>query len=91
MGDADIEAEARRVYDNTKRAIGPRGLVRPAHIFLYVGQKATDAERQKVKERIDSIYAALKGGADFAETAKSLSQDPGSAANGCRGLGRARR
>lgn len=82
VGDADIEAEARRVYDNTKRAIGPRGLVRPAHIFLYVGQKATDAERQKVKERIDSIYAALKGGADFAETAKSLSQDPGSAANG---------
>ena len=79
VGDADIEAEARRVYDNTKRAIGPRGLVRPAHIFLYVGQKATDAERQKVKERIDSIYAALKGGADFAETAKSLSQDPGSA------------
>ena len=82
VGDVDIEAEARRVYDNTKRAIGPRGLVRPAHIFLYVGQKATDAERQKVKERIDSIYAALKGGADFAETAKSLSQDPGSAANG---------
>ena len=24
VGDADIEAEARRVYDNTKRAIGPR-------------------------------------------------------------------
>lgn len=82
VDDADVEAEARRIYNNTKLAIGPRGLVRPAHIFLYVGQKATEAERQKVKERIDSIYSALKGGADFADMAKRLSQDPGSAANG---------
>lgn len=82
VDDADVEAEARRIYNNTKLAIGPRGLVRPAHIFLYVGQKATEAERQKVKERIDSIYSALKGGADFADMAKRLSQDSGSAANG---------
>lgn len=82
VDDADVEAEALRIYNNTKLAIGPRGLVRPAHIFLYVGQKATEAERQKVKERIDSIYSALKGGADFADMAKRLSQDPGSAANG---------
>lgn len=82
VDDADVEAEARRIYNNTKLAIGPRGLVCPAHIFLYVGQKATEAERQKVKERIDSIYSALKGGADFADMAKRLSQDPGSAANG---------
>lgn len=82
VDDADVEAEALRIYNNTKLAIGSRGLVRPAHIFLYVGQKATEAERQKVKERIDSIYSALKGGADFADMAKRLSQDPGSAANG---------
>ena len=80
--DADVEAEAHRIYDNTKRAIGPKGLVRPAHIFLYLGQKATEEEQQKVKERIDSVYNALKGGADFAEMAKRVSQDPGSAANG---------
>ncbi len=80
--DADVEAEAHRIYDNTKLAIGPRGLVRPAHIFLYLGQKATPEEQQKAKERIDSVYNALKGGADFAEMAKRVSQDPGSAANG---------
>ena len=80
--DADVEAEAHRIYDNTKRAIGPKGLVRPAHIFLYLGQKATEEEQQKAKERIDSVYNALKGGADFAEMAKRVSQDPGSAANG---------
>ena len=80
--DADIEAEARKVYDNTKLAIGPRGLVRPAHIFLYLGQQATPEQQQQAKERIDSIYGALKAGADFADMARRLSQDRGSAANG---------
>lgn len=80
--DSDVEAEARKVYDNTKLAIGPRGLVRPAHIFLYLGQQATPEQQQQVKERIDSIYGALKAGADFADMARRLSQDRGSAANG---------
>ena len=80
--DADIEAEARKVYDNTKLAIGPRGLVRPAHIFLYLGQQATPEQQQQAKERIDSIYGALKAGADFADMARRLSQDRASAANG---------
>ena len=85
--DSDVEAEARKVYDNTKLAIGPRGLVRPAHIFLYLGQQATPEQQQQAKERIDSIYGALKAGADFADMARRLSQDRGSAANGgcCRG------
>ena len=80
--DSDVEAEARKVYDNTKLAIGPRGLVRPAHIFLYLGQQATPEQQQQAKERIDSIYGALKAGADFADMARRLSQDRGSAANG---------
>ena len=80
--DSDVEAEARKVYDNTKLAIGPRGLVRPAHIFLYLGQQATPEQQQQAKERIDSIYEALKAGADFADLARRLSQDRGSAANG---------
>ena len=80
--DSDVEAEARKVYDNTKLAIGPRGLVRPAHIFLYLGQQATPEQQQQAKERIDSIYGALKAGADFADMAHRLSQDRGSAANG---------
>ena len=79
--DADVEAEARKVYDDTKHAIGPRGLVRPAHIFLMLGQRATAEEQERVKQRIDSIYAALKGGADFADMARRLSQDQGTAAN----------
>lgn len=80
--DAAIEAEAHKVYENTKKAIGPKGLIMPAHILLIVKQKATRAEQDAAKLRIDSIYNALKNGADFAETAKKLSQDPGSASKG---------
>lgn len=80
--EADVERKAKEIYDNTKRSIGPRGLIRPAHIFLRLGQKATAEEQENAKVRIDSIYQALKKGADFAEMARKYSQDPGSAANG---------
>ena len=80
--DDDMEAEAMKVYQNTKDQIGPNGLVMPAHILIQVNQKAEEAEKLKAKERIDSIYGALKAGADFAEMATKLSQDPGSARKG---------
>ena len=80
--DADVEAEARNIYDKTKASIGDKGLIHPAHIFLAVGQKATAGQQDTAKQRIDSIYAALKGGADFAEMAKRLSQDKATAQAG---------
>jgi peptidyl-prolyl cis-trans isomerase SurA len=80
--DDDVEREAKRIYDNTKQRIGPQGLIRPAHILLHVEQKASDEEHKAAKQRIDSIYAALKAGGDFAKMAEKYSQDPGSARNG---------
>lgn len=80
--DADLLAEAQKVYDETKERIGPRGLIMPAHILLRLAQKAPKSEQEKAKVRIDSIYQALQKGADFSAMAKKLSQDPGSAANG---------
>ena len=80
--DADVLAEARKAYDRTKENIGTRGLIRPAHIFLRLSTKATDNEQVQVKQRADSVYRALKGGADFAELAKKVSQDPRSAVQG---------
>ena len=71
--DDDMEAEAKKVYQNTKDQIGPNGLVMPAHILIQVNQKAEEAEKAKAKERIDSIYGALKAGADFAEMATKFS------------------
>ena len=80
--DADMLKEAHNIYDNTVKQIGPDGLVQTAHILLRLDQKATEAEQKAAKVRIDSIYHALKAGADFAELAKKVSQDPGSAQQG---------
>lgn len=80
--DADVENEARKIYENTKNSIGPNGLIRPAHIFMRLMQQATASDQQRAKNRIDSIYNALQAGADFAELATKLSEDPGSAREG---------
>ena len=80
--DEGMLREAKKVYDDTKEAIGPKGLIMPAHILMHVEQQAPAEAMQKAKVRIDSIYTALKNGADFADLAKRLSQDPGTAVNG---------
>ena len=80
--DADVLTEARNLYDRTKESIGPRGLILPAHIFIMLSTKAPQADQDKARQRIDSIYGALKAGADFAELAKKVSDDAGTAANG---------
>lgn len=78
----DVTAEAHKIYDQTKEQIGPRGLIRPAHIFLSLSQSAPKDVQDKTKQRIDSIYAALQKGADFGELARKLSQDHTSGPNG---------
>ena len=80
--DEGMLREAQKVYNDTKESIGPRGLIMPAHILMHVEQQAPAEAMQKAKVRIDSIYTALKNGADFADLAKRLSQDPGTAVNG---------
>ena len=80
--DEDVVEEARGVYERTKESIGPRGLIRPAHILLRIGQQAKPEEVEAAHVRIDSIYQALLQGADFSDLATRLSQDPGSARNG---------
>ena len=80
--DADMLKEAHNIYDQTVQRIGPDGLVQVAHILLRRDQQAPQADVDAAKVRIDSIVGALKKGADFAELAKKVSQDPGSARNG---------
>jgi peptidyl-prolyl cis-trans isomerase SurA len=82
VSDADMEAEAHKIYDETVQRIGPDGLIKTAHILIRADQQAPQAEWDKAKVRIDSIYQALKNGADFSELATRLSQDPGSARHG---------
>ena len=76
------EAEVRAYYDRMLQQLDGHDLRLPAHIFLRVPQKSTAEEQALKKVRIDSIYQVLKMGADFAELAKSHSEDLGSAPRG---------
>ena len=71
ISDADIEKEAWNVYKATQTRVDSLGgLVKPAHILVGLRQNAPAVAQEKAKERIDSIYNALKGGADFASLAR---------------------
>ena len=79
---AFIEQEARKTYEATLQSIGPDGLFQASHILIRLPQQASAAEQVHAKQRIDSLYAVLRGGADFAEVAKLHSEDLGSAREG---------
>ena len=82
ISDEDIEKRARHEYDEAYHYIDSLGgMIHPSHILIKVGQKAPENERELAKQRIDSIYNALRNGADFADMARRFSQD-GSASNG---------
>ena len=76
------ESECRAYYDGMIARLEGKQLLQPAHILIHLAQDATEEDRAAAKIRIDSVYQALKDGADFAELAKAVSQDPGSAARG---------
>ena len=73
---------AHLVYDNTLKQLNGKDLIETSHILIRLGQKASDAEREQAKHLADSIYNAVKNGADFAELARKYSGDPGSATKG---------
>ena len=83
INDSDVEDEARKIYKETQTRVDANGgLVRASHILVMIGQKATQAEQDAAKQRADSIYTALKNGADFADLARRLSDDKGSGRRG---------
>ena len=58
------------------------GKVLVAHIFKFLPQDASKEKESAVEAQMDSIYNVLKQGADFAELAKTLSEDKGTATRG---------
>lgn len=53
-----------------------------AHIFKFLPQDASKEREEEIKNQMDSIYNELIKGADFAELAKKLSEDRGTASRG---------
>ncbi len=83
INDQDVADEARRIYDRTQHQVDSLGgLIKPSHILIQLSQNATAEQQSKAKNRIDSIYRALQGGADFATLARQCSDDKGTAVNG---------
>ena len=59
------------------------GMVNARHILVLFPRNLTDGAKERVKERIDSLYQVVTTpGADFAEIAKKHSEDQRSAVNG---------
>ena len=77
-----MEEECQKYYAQMLASLQGKELLQPAHIFLRVPQASTEDVQAAAKARIDSVAQELKNGADFAELAQKVSQDPGSAARG---------
>lgn len=77
-----MESECLQYYNRVKASLGGKQLLKPAHIFLRVKQMDNAQEMASQKQRIDSVFQALIAGADFAQLAKSVSEDRQSAMRG---------
>lgn len=83
LTDSDLEVTARKMYDDAyKEVSGNGGMAKVSNIILLFPHKATAAQKDSVKLRIDSVYKALKRGADFAQMAHKISGDPQTAKDG---------
>jgi peptidyl-prolyl cis-trans isomerase D len=71
-------ADVQRYYNDNLQQYQTPEQVRASHILLETAGK-NDAD---VKKRAEEIAKQVKGGADFAELAKKVSEDKGSASNG---------
>ena len=58
--DADMEAEAMNIYNQTVERIGPDGLIQTSHILIRCEQQAPQEEWDAARQRIDSIYQVLQ-------------------------------
>ena len=77
-----IDSIALDTYKRTADMLKGKDLYESAHILIRVGQKDDEKKRMAAKAKADSIYNALKSGADFEEMARKFSNDFGSAKNG---------
>ena len=76
------EQEVRNYYDQMLAQLEGKQLLELAHIFVHMPQQSDAASQAAAKARIDSIYAELTAGKDFAQLASEASDDRGTAARG---------
>jgi peptidyl-prolyl cis-trans isomerase D len=74
--------EVRQYYEQNKARFVTEEQRRASHIMVEVEQDAGAAEKQAAREKAQALLERLRGGADFAELARTESDDSGSASSG---------
>ena len=69
------EQDARWLYLQGERRLQASEWIKIAHISRYLPQNASRREEQEARRQMDSVYAALREGADFAVLARRYSDD----------------
>jgi peptidyl-prolyl cis-trans isomerase C len=72
---APTDAQARDFYDKNPDKFKQDEAVRASHILFRVDEKADDATKKKVLAEAQSVLKQARGGADFAELARTHSAD----------------
>ena len=76
-------AEVKKYYEATRGRFGAEESRQVSHILITADSAAGAEAKQKAREKAEEIYRQLqKKPAGFAEVAKKVSQDPGSASQG---------
>jgi peptidyl-prolyl cis-trans isomerase D len=74
--------ERNEYYENNSKQYVQAEQRQARHILINVDADADQAAKDEAKAKAQSILDKIRAGADFAETAKKESQDPGTAENG---------
>ncbi len=73
-----VEKSLKDYYNQWAKNTGKDGVIRLSHIFIPLSQMASAAEQQRASQRIDSIYQAIRDGADFETLSKRYAPGAGS-------------
>jgi peptidyl-prolyl cis-trans isomerase C len=76
------EQEEKAFYDKNPEQMKRQERVHVRHILVKADKSASAVEKQKAKEKAESLLARLKAGGDFEKLATENSDDPGSKQHG---------
>lgn len=74
--------DAKAFYDANPDQFKQPEMVRASHILIRCAPDATDEVKKEKRAQIDAALSLIKSGEKFADVAKKVSEDPGSAENG---------
>ncbi len=78
IGDDEIKA----YYTNNPKEFTTPEKIKIRHIYLAFPENADDAQKAEIRKKMEDLRQKILAGADFAELAKTESQDQGTAENG---------